>query len=68
MPTARKAYPTITVLRSWIGQHASGATALLLETQEVGIIALPLNLEGISIIRQDLAKAEILLQRGLGTA
>jgi hypothetical protein len=67
-PIPKEAQPSITVVRTWIGQQATGATALLLETQEMGTIALPLSLEGIELLRQDLAKAEVLLRRGTGSA
>lgn len=59
---------TITVTASPIVQQATGATALVLVTQELGPIALPLNLETIQLLRRVLADAEALLQRGGGTA
>jgi hypothetical protein len=68
MPVPKETYPEIIVRRSWVGEQATGAIALLLETQEQGTMALPLSLEAIDILRQDLAKAEVLLRRGVGSA
>jgi hypothetical protein len=58
----------ITVISSPVVQQATGAIGVLLETQELGSIVLPLNLEKIAILRQVLADAEVLLRRGSGTA
>jgi hypothetical protein len=58
----------ITVTSSPVVQQATGAIGVLLETQELGPIVLPLNLEAIAILRQVLADAEALLRRGSGTA
>jgi len=68
MPVPKETYPEVTVRRSWIGEQATGATVLLLDTLEHGIMALPLSIEAIEILRQNLAKAEVVLRRGVGRA
>lgn len=59
---------TLTIVRSEIAQQASGATALILHTQEQDAIALALSLESIEILRKELNKAEVILRRPHGTA
>jgi DNA-binding response OmpR family regulator len=67
-PIPWEAHPEVTVRRSWIAEQETGAIGLLLETCEQGTMALPLSLEAIDSLRQDLALAETLLRRGIGTA
>jgi hypothetical protein len=59
---------TVTVVRSQAMATATGATALVLTTLEVGPIAFVVTLETIEIIRADLRKAEAMLSQPRGTA
>lgn len=61
-------YKSVTILRSWPAATASGATALVLETQESGTIAFVVTLATIPILRDALAQAERLLMLGTGNA
>ena len=62
------AFQTVTVRQSWTSQTASGATALVLDTQEAGPIAFVVTLETIPLIRRELAVAETALRRPVGRA
>ena len=59
---------TVTVRGCWPAARPEGATALVLDTIEVGPIAFVLSPEAIAGIRQALADAEALMSRGVGRA
>jgi hypothetical protein len=61
-------YVTLTVTGSKPLFHPDGTTALCLRTQEKGAIAFRVDLQAISVLRNDLAKCETFLAQPTGKA
>ena len=59
---------TLTIKRSWPSINATGATSLVLDTAEMGPIAIRVNREIVGILRNELAKIEAMLEQPQGNA
>lgn len=59
---------TVKVARVWTAATATEATALVLDTEEMGPIAFEVDERRIQILREKLATAEAMLARGSGSA
>ena len=68
MTQTERAIPTLTIVSSRAAQQADGSIALVLESQEIGAIAIRVDRSGLQALRQTIARAEVLLARPTGNA
>lgn len=61
-------FRTVTVIRSWPAGTASGATALVLDTRELGPIAFEIDLKAIEVLQRQLSDCARILSRAPGKA
>lgn len=61
-------YKTVSIRRSWPVVSADGKTGILLETQELGMLAIHLPPEGIAVLRKTLSELEAMQSQGIGNA